>query len=140
MNWWKMQYDSQRSFCIVGSHAMNVSQDPAKLRAQILDLAGILLAAGIDPKHSTVMVQSQVAAHSELAWLLTCVTPLGWLYRMTQFKAKSEAQETIGDGLLQYPVLMAADILLYQAALVPVCEAQTQHLQLPPHIPQRFNP
>ena len=80
----------------------------------------MLLAIGIDPAHSSVVVQSAIPEHAELAWMLTCVTPLGWLERMTQFKAKSQAQETIGDGILQYPVLMAADILLYQAAIVPV--------------------
>ena len=85
------------------------------------------------------MVQSSVPPHAELSWMLTCVTPIGWLYRMTQFKAKSEAQETIGDGLLQYPVLMAADILLYQAAIVPVGDDQAQHLELARDIAQRFN-
>jgi tryptophanyl-tRNA synthetase len=138
-NWVKIQYDYESIFCIVDLHAITVYQDPAKLRSQILELAGVLLAVGIDPKHSVIMVQSQVPAHSELAWMLTCTTPLGWLYRMTQFKAKSEAQETIGDGLLQYPVLMAADILLYQAALVPVGEDQSQHLELTRDIAQRFN-
>ena len=85
----------------------------------------MLLAIGIDPQHSALVVQSSVPEHAELAWMLTCVTPVGWLERMTQYKAKSEAQETIGDGLLQYPVLMAADILLYQAAIVPVGDDQT---------------
>jgi tryptophanyl-tRNA synthetase len=85
------------------------------------------------------MVQSAVPAHAELAWMLTCVTPVGWLERMTQYKAKAAAQQTIGDGLLQYPVLMAADILLYQAAIVPVGEDQAQHLELTRDIAQRFN-
>ena len=85
------------------------------------------------------MVQSAVPAHAELAWMLTCVTPVGWLERMTQYKAKAAAQETIGDGLLQYPVLMAADILLYQAAIVPVGDDQSQHLELTRDIAQRFN-
>ena len=85
------------------------------------------------------MVQSSVPEHSELAWMLTCVTPVGWLERMTQYKAKSQAQETIGDGLLQYPVLMAADILIYQAAIVPVGDDQAQHLELTRDIAQRFN-
>src|SRR5207248_6741587 len=85
---------------------------------------------GIDPKQSSVMVQSGVAAHAELAWMLTCVTPVGWLERMTQYKAKAAGQESTGDGLLQYPVLMAADILLYQAAIVPVGDDQSQHLEL----------
>ena len=97
------------------------------------------LAAGIDPEHSRIVVQSTVPAHAELAWLLTCVTPMGWLERMTQFKAKAAAQESVGDGLFQYPVLMAADILLYQAAIVPVGEDQMQHLELTRDIAQRFN-
>src|SRR5205823_7211704 len=115
------------------------NQNPAELKAKILETAGIFLAAGIDPKHSSVMVQSTVPAHAELAWMLTCVTPVGWLERMTQYKAKAAAQQTIGDGLLQYPVLMAADILLYQAAIVPVGEDQAQHLELTRDIAQRFN-
>ncbi len=102
-------------------------------------IAALFLAAGIDPKHSRIVVQSTVAAHSELAWLLTCVTPMGWLERMTQFKAKAVAQESVGDGLFQYPVLMAADILLYQANIVPVGEDQMQHLELARDIAQRFN-
>ena len=85
------------------------------------------------------MVQSSVPEHAELAWMLTCVTPVGWLERMTQYKAKSQAQETVGDGLLQYPVLMAADILIYQAAIVPVGDDQAQHLELARDIAQRFN-
>ncbi|HBY61962.1 MAG TPA: tryptophan--tRNA ligase, partial [Solibacterales bacterium] len=94
---------------------------------------------GIDPKHSAVVVQSSVPEHAELAWMLTCVTPVGWLERMTQYKAKAAAQETVGDGLLQYPVLMAADILIYQAQVVPVGDDQTQHLELTRDIVQRFN-
>ena len=90
-------------------------------------------------RRQPAMVQSAVPAHAELAWMLTCVTPVGWIERMTQFKAKSAAQESIGDGLLQYPVLMAADILLYQAAIVPVGEDQSQHLELTRDIAQRFN-
>ena len=112
---------------------------PEELRAKIIEIAALYLAAGIDPKQSSVMVQSAVPAHAELAWMLTCVTPVGWLERMTQYKAKAAAQESIGDGLLQYPVLMAADILLYQAAIVPVGEDQSQHLELTRDIAQRFN-
>ena len=99
----------------------------------------LFLAVGIDPKQSSIVVQSSVPGHAELAWMLTCVTPVGWLERMTQYKAKSQAQETVGDGLLQYPVLMAADILLYQAAIVPVGDDQAQHLELTRDIAQRFN-
>src|SRR5205823_8144841 len=87
----------------------------------------------------SIMVQSSVPAHAELAWMLTCVTPVGWLERMTQYKAKAESQETVSDGLLQYPVLMAADILLYQAGIVPVGDDQRQHLELTRDIAQRFN-
>jgi len=138
-NWVKIQYDYECIFCIVDLHAVTVPQDPKALRAKITEIAALYLAAGIDPKQSSVMLQSAVAAHAEVAWMLTCVTPVGWLERMTQFKAKSAAQESIGDGLLQYPVLMAADILLYQAAIVPVGEDQSQHLELTRDIAQRFN-
>lgn len=138
-NWVKIQYDYESIFCIVDLHAITVYQDPSELRTKIREIAGIFLAAGIDPKHSSIIVQSAVHAHAELAWMLTCVTPVGWLYRMTQFKAKAEAQETVSDGLLQYPVLMAADILLYQAHIVPVGDDQAQHLELTRDIAQRFN-
>jgi tryptophanyl-tRNA synthetase len=138
-NWAKIQYDYDSIYCIVDLHAITLYQDPKELRSKIFELAGTLLAIGIDPKHSALVVQSSVAEHAELAWMLTCVTPVGWLERMTQYKAKSEAQESIGDGLLQYPVLMAADILLYQAGIVPVGDDQTQHLELARDIAQRFN-
>ena len=138
-NWAKIQYDYDSIYCIVDLHAITIYQKPEELRAKIEELAGMLLAIGIDPQHSSLMVQSAVPQHAELAWMLTCVTPVGWLERMTQFKAKSQAQETIGDGLLQYPVLMAADILLYQAAIVPVGDDQSQHLELARDIAQRFN-
>lgn len=138
-NWVKIQYDYESIFCIVDLHAITLYQNPAELQAKIREIAGLFLAAGIDPKHSSMIVQSAVPAHAELAWMLTCVTPLGWLYRMTQFKAKADNQETVGDGLLQYPVLMAADILLYQANLVPVGDDQSQHLELARDIAQRFN-
>src|SRR5580658_10034340 len=138
-NWVKIQYDYESIFCIVDLHAITVHQNPAELTAKIRELAALFLAVGIDPKHSRIVVQSTVPAHAELAWLLTCVTPMGWLERMTQFKAKAAAQESIGDGLFQYPVLMAADILLYQAAVVPVGEDQTQHMELARDIAQRFN-
>jgi tryptophanyl-tRNA synthetase len=138
-SWAKIQYDYDSIYCIVDLHAITAYQDPKELRTKIEELAGMLLAIGIDPKHSAVVVQSSVPEHAELAWMLTCVTPVGWLERMTQYKAKSEAAETIGDGLLQYPVLMAADILLYQAAIVPVGEDQKQHLELARDIAQRFN-
>ncbi|WP_031497766.1 tryptophan--tRNA ligase [Bryobacter aggregatus] len=138
-NWTKVQYDYESIFCIVDLHAITVYQSPEELKAKILEIAALFLAAGIDPAHSTVMVQSSVAGHAELSWLLTCVTPVGWLERMTQYKAKSALQETIGSGLMQYPVLMAADILLYQAGVVPVGDDQSQHLELTRDIAQRFN-
>ena len=138
-NWVRIQHDYECIFCIVDLHAVTVYQDPAALRAKILEIAALYLAAGIDPKDCSIMVQSAVPAHTELSWMLTCVTPLGWLERMTQFKAKSAKQESIGSGLLQYPVLMAADILLYQAGIVPVGEDQAQHLELTRDIAQRFN-
>src|SRR5258708_1849164 len=138
-NWVKIQYDYESIFGIVDLHAITIYQEPSELRAKILELAGMLLAIGIDPKQTAIVVQSNVHAHAELAWMLTCVTPVGWLERMTQYKAKAQAQETIGDGLLQYPVLMAADILLYNAAIVPVGDDQSQHLELTRDIAQRFN-
>ena len=138
-NWVRIQHDFECIYCIVDLHAVTVFQEPDELRGKIRELTAQFLAVGIDPTVSAIIVQSQVAAHAELAWMLTCVTPVGWLQRMTQFKAKSEAQDTIGDGLLQYPVLMAADILLYQAAVVPVGDDQSQHLELTRDIAQRFN-
>ncbi len=138
-NWVKIQHDYESIFCIVDLHAVTVYQPPAGLRSKIEEIAALFLAAGIDPKHSSIMVQSAVPAHAELAWMLTCITPVGWLERMTQYKAKAAAQQTTSDGLLQYPVLMAADILLYQAAIVPVGEDQAQHLELARDIAQRFN-
>jgi len=138
-NWVKIQHDYESIFCIVDMHAVTIYQPHEELRAKIEETAALFLAAGIDPKHSSIMVQSAVPAHAELAWMLTCVTPVGWLERMTQYKSKAETQQTVSDGLLQYPVLMAADILLYQAAIVPVGEDQAQHLELTRDIAQRFN-
>src|ERR1700729_4080923 len=138
-NWVEIQGNYESIFGIVDLHAITVHQDPAELRSKIRETAPLFLAVGIDPKQSTIMVQSSVPEHVELAWMLTCVTPVGWLERMTQYKAKSQAQETVGDGLLQYPVLMTADILVYQAAVVPVGEDQAQHLELARDIAQRFN-
>ncbi len=138
-NWARLQHDYECIYCIVDLHAVTVYQDPNELISKIREIAALFLAAGIDPQTSTIMVQSSVPAHAELAWMLTCVTPMGWLSRMTQFKAKAEKQETVGDGLFQYPVLMAADILLYQAASVPVGDDQSQHVELTRDIAQRFN-
>jgi len=138
-NWVRIQHDYECIFCIVDMHAITLYQDPAELRGKIEEIAALYLAAGIDPTVCSIMVQSAVPAHAELAWMLTCVTPVGWLERMTQYKAKAAKQESVGDGLLQYPVLMAADILLYQAGIVPVGEDQAQHLELTRDIAQRFN-
>ena len=138
-NWAEIQGRYESIFCIVDLHAITVFQSPEELRTKIRETAALFMASGIDPQTSSIVVQSSIPGHAELAWLLTCVTPLGWLQRMTQFKAKAEKQETIGDGLLQYPVLMAADILLYQASVVPVGEDQSQHLELARDIAQRFN-
>ena len=138
-NWAAIQYEYECIFCIVDLHAITVYQRPQELAHSIRETAALFLAAGIDPRQSSVIAQSSVPGHAELSWLLTCVTPLGWLYRMTQFKAKAEKQETVGSGLLQYPVLMAADILLYQAAIVPVGDDQSQHLELTRDIAARFN-
>jgi tryptophanyl-tRNA synthetase len=138
-NWVEIQGDYESIWGIVDLHAVTVYQDPAELRSKILETAALFLAVGIDPKRSAIVAQSSVPEHAELAWMLTCVTPVGWLERMTQYKAKAQAQETVGDGLLQYPVLMAADILIYQAAIVPVGDDQAQHLELTRDIAQRFN-
>lgn len=138
-NWAEIQDQYESIFCIVDLHAVTLHQPPNELSANIRETAALFIAAGIDPEQSSIMVQSSVPGHAELAWLLTCITPLGWLQRMTQFKAKADKQETVGDGLLQYPVLMAADILLYQASIVPVGEDQAQHLEFTRDIAQRFN-
>ncbi len=138
-NWTKIQYDYESIFCIVDLHAITVYQSPEELKRKILEIAGLFLACGIDPKHSTVMAQSTVPGHAELSWLLTCITPISWLERMTQYKSKAAGQESTLAGLMQYPVLMAADILLYQASVVPVGDDQSQHLELARDIAQRFN-
>ncbi len=137
--WVASQDAYENIFCIVDLHAVTVSHEPATLRAKTRELAALYFACGIDPVKSDVFVQSHVSAHAELAWLLNCVTPLGWLQRMTQYKDKAQKQETVGTGLLDYPVLMAADILLYDADLVPVGEDQKQHVELTRDIAGRFN-
>jgi tryptophanyl-tRNA synthetase len=137
--WVLGQAEKQNFFCIVDLHAITVPQDPNVLRDQTRQTAAILLAAGIDPVHSTLFVQNHVRAHAEACWLLNCVTPLGWLERMTQYKSKAARQETVSTGLLDYPVLMAADILLYDADEVPVGDDQRQHVELARDIAQRFN-
>lgn len=139
---WVAEQDTYECyFCIVDLHAITVPQDPVSLRAKTREVAALYLASGLDPKKVTIFVQSHVPAHSELGWILTCLSPLGWLYRMTQFKDKAakQQQESVGAGLLNYPALMAADILLYQAHAVPVGDDQRQHLEFTRDLAQRFN-
>ena len=137
-NWVDLQKDHDTFFCVVDLHAITVPHDPDRLAQDTLSTAALYLACGLDPERSTVFVQSQVAAHSELCWLLNCVTPLNWLERMIQFKEKAVKQgDNVSVGLLDYPVLMAADILLYDADLVPVGEDQKQHLELARDIAQQ---
>jgi tryptophanyl-tRNA synthetase len=139
-NWVGLQESFETLYCVVDLHALTLPQDPAELRANTRDLAATLLAAGIDPKRSIVFVQSSVPAHSELAWLFSCLTPLGWLNRMTQFKEKAgKHREQAVLGLYSYPVLMAADILIHRATHVPVGEDQKQHLELTREIAGSFN-
>ncbi len=139
-NWVHLQHEHESFFCVVNLHAITIQQDPKTLAAKTKELARIYLAAGIDPQVSTIFVQSDVAEHAELAWLLNCVTRMSELDRMTQFKEKGRKQrENTGVGLFDYPVLMAADILLYQTDLVPVGEDQKQHLELTRDIAVRFN-
>jgi tryptophanyl-tRNA synthetase len=137
--WVEGQGEKENFICVVDLHAITVLQDPQDLRLRTRELAAHLLAAGIDPGKTTLFVQSHVRAHAEGSWLLSCVTPLGWLERMTQFKDKSKKQESVLTGLLTYPVLQAADILLYDADEVPVGEDQKQHVELTRDIAQRFN-
>ncbi len=139
-NWVSLQNEYDCVYCIVNQHAITVRQDPNKLRKATLDTLALYLACGIDPQKSTIFVQSQVSAHAELGWALNCYTYFGELSRMTQFKDKSSRHsENINAGLFDYPVLMAADILLYQANLVPVGDDQKQHLELSRDIAMRFN-
>ncbi len=135
----QMQYDSV--FCIVDLHAITIPEsiEPEYLRKKTREAAAILLASGIDPECSAVFIQSHIPAHTELTWILNCVTPIGWLERMTQYKAKSEQLESVSTGLLDYPVLQAADVLLYHTHLVPVGEDQRQHIELMRDIAERFN-
>jgi len=139
-NWVALQAEYESFFCIVNLHAITVAQDPKVLAEKTRELARIYLAVGIDPEISTVFVQSDVPQHTELTWLLNCVTRMSELERMTQFKDKARKQgENVGVGYFDYPVLMAADILLYQTDLVPVGEDQKQHLELTRDIAIRFN-
>jgi len=139
-NWVALQREYESFFCIVNLHAITAAQDPGLLAEKTRELARIYLAVGIDPQISTIFIQSDVAEHAELTWLLNCVTRMSELERMTQFKDKARKQEAnVGVGLFDYPVLMAADILLYQTDLVPVGEDQKQHLELTRDLAIRFN-
>jgi tryptophanyl-tRNA synthetase len=139
-NWVERQRENDNIFCIVDLHAITVPQDPSELHRRSRELAMIYIAAGLDPKTTAIFIQSHVKEHAELAWLLNCVTPLGWANRMTQYKEKSaETKERSSVGLLAYPMLMAADILLYQTDGVPVGEDQRQHIELTRDIAQTFN-
>ena len=137
--WVAEQDDKQNYFCIVDMHAITVWQDPVLLRQKTRELAATYLATGLDPTQCVIFIQSHVRAHAECCWILNCVTPIGWLERMTQYKAKSQQQESVATGLLDYPVLQAADILLYDADEVPVGEDQKQHVELARDIAGRFN-
>ena len=139
-NWLKMQEEFDCTFAVADLHTITVRQEPAKLRAQIYSTCALLLALGLDPEKSTMFVQSHVAAHSQLSWLLSCYTQFGELSRMTQFKEKSlRHADNVNAGLFTYPVLMAADILLHQPDFVPVGADQKQHLEIARDIANRFN-
>ena len=139
-NWKKMQDEYECYYCIVDLHALTIRHEPETLRNNTLNLLALYIAAGIDPDKSHIFMQSHVAAHSELAWVLNCYTYMGELSRMTQFKDKSAKHaDNINSGLFTYPVLMAADILLYQTDLVPVGEDQRQHIEIARDIAERFN-
>ena len=139
-NWVTLQHRAESFFCVVDLHALTMPQDPEQLRQHITDTAIAYIAAGVDPEKSTIFVQSMVPAHAELGWLLSCHTPLGWLNRMTQYKDKAgENQEKQKLGLYAYPVLMAADILVYRPTHVPVGQDQKQHLELARDLAQLMN-
>lgn len=139
-NWVKLQDEFDCTYAIADLHSITLRQDPAKLRAQIKESYALLIATGLDPKRSTLFVQSHNPHHAELSWILSCYTQFGELSRMTQFKDKSAKHpENVNAGLFTYPILMAADILLYQADLVPVGQDQLQHLELARNIVQRYN-
>ena len=137
-NWVELQNEFDTYVCVVDLHAITVPHDPKKLKSDTLSTAALYIACGMNPNECTIFIQSQISAHSELCWLLNCITPLNWMERMIQFKEKAIKQgDNVSVGLLDYPVLMAADILLYDADLVPVGEDQKQHLELARDIAQQ---
>ncbi|GMB08915.1 tryptophan--tRNA ligase [Thermolongibacillus altinsuensis] len=135
----ELQHDYNCYFCIVDQHAITVPQDRLQLRKNIRSLAALYLAVGIDPNKSTLFIQSEVPAHAQAGWILQCIAYIGELERMTQFKDKSAGKEAVSAGLLTYPPLMAADILLYSTDIVPVGEDQKQHIELTRDLAERFN-
>lgn len=135
----ELQHEYTCYFCIVDQHAITVPQDPQTLRKNIRSLAALYLAVGIDPEKATLFIQSEVPAHAQAAWMLQCICYIGELERMTQFKDKSKGKQAVSAGLLTYPPLMAADILLYNTDLVPVGEDQKQHIELTRDLAERFN-
>lgn len=134
-----LQHDYDCVFCIVDQHAITVPQEPAELRKTISSLAALYLAVGLDPEKVTLFIQSEVPAHAQAGWIMQCISYIGELERMTQFKDKSAGKEAVSAGLLTYPPLMAADILLYNADLVPVGDDQKQHVELTRDLAERFN-
>ncbi|HLU42713.1 MAG TPA: tryptophan--tRNA ligase [Microthrixaceae bacterium] len=138
-NWVSDQHEADSFYCIVDLHALTVPKEPGEVGQRTLELAQVLLAVGLDPEVCTLFVQSHVTEHSELAWLLQCVTSMGELRRMTQFKDKSEGKDFVSAGLFTYPALQAADILLYDTDRVPVGEDQIQHIELTRDVAERFN-
>ena len=138
-NWAELQRSYESFFCIVDYHAITIPYEPADLRARTREMMVSLLAAGLDPSKSTIFIQSMVPEHTELAWIFNSVTPLGELERQTQYKDKASRMESVPAGILNYPILQAADILLYRADLVPVGEDQVQHLELSREIARRWN-
>lgn len=137
--WVQRQSEKDNFFCIVDLHALTVQRDPKELQHQTRAVAALYYASGLDPTKCVVFVQSHLTEHAEASWLLNCVTPVGWLERMTQYKDKSSRNESVSTGLLGYPVLMAADIILYDANEVPVGDDQKQHVELARDIAHRFN-
>lgn len=147
-NWADNQDEYQNIFCVVDLHAITVKQDPEELKKNTHELSALLLACGIDPQKSDLFIQSHIPAHSELAWILNCFIPMGWMEKMTQFKEKIHSinsgqvegqKERVSVGLFDYPALMAADILLYDTEIVPVGEDQVQHVELARDVAKRFN-
>ncbi|MEA3063772.1 MAG: tryptophanyl-tRNA synthetase [Sphingomonadales bacterium] len=139
--WVREQDEHDNIFCVVDLHALTVPEsiEAERLKANSLDVAALYIASGIDPERSIIFLQSQVRQHAELAWILNCVTPMGWMNKMTQFKAKSQNKGSVGVGLYAYPILQAADILLYHTDLVPVGEDQRQHIEITQDIAERFD-